>query len=125
MAAVRWLVVFCALLVPVVTAQTNESAPPKPPLPVSTVTTDQYLYLTAQYAYLTTLLSQLVDARQRQDQALSAIASRLQEIEVRVTSKVEDESTGNLAKVTTFSAAAVGAVLAGVQQFRNAPRCQP
>lgn len=125
MPTLRWFVVFCALLVPVVAAQPQPETPPKPPLPVSTVSTDQYIYLTAQYSYLTALLQQLVDARQRQDLAFAAITSRLQEIETRIASKVEDESTGNLAKVTTFSAAAAGAILAGVQSFKNAPRCQP
>lgn len=125
MPTLRWFVVFCWLLVPVVAAQPQPDVPPKPPLPVSTVTTDQYIYLTAQYSYLTALLQQLVEGRQRQDLALAAMVSRLQEIETRIGAKVEDESTGNLAKVTTFSAAAVGAVLAGVQSFRNAPRCTP
>lgn len=97
---------------------------PVPPAP-SALSVEQYVYLTTQYSYLTSLLQTLLDRADRQDQGLSAVVTRLTELETRLSRQVEDHSTGNLAKASTFGAAAVSAVFAGVQSFRNLPKCQP
>lgn len=97
---------------------------PVPPAP-STLSVEQYVYLTTQYSYLTSLIQQLIDRSERQDQGLSAVVTRLTELETRLSHEVEDHSTGNLAKASTFAAAAVSAAFAGVQSFRSLPKCQP
>lgn len=99
-------------------------AAPVPPAP-SSISVEQYVYLTTQYSYLTSLLQTLIERSERQDQGISAVVTRLTELETRLSRSVEDHSTGNLAKASTFGAAAVSAVFAGVQSFRTLPKCQP
>lgn len=98
-------------------------ATPLPPAPQA-ISVEQYVYLSAQYSYLTSLISQLIEGKDRQDQGHSAILSRLTEIENRLSREVDEKGVGDLSRGIEIGASVGGLLLGGLQAWRN-PKCQP
>lgn len=108
-------------------AQVSPTAPPTAPLPGG-LTLDQYAYITSQQAYLIGLLGRIeqdLDGMKALKQASDAIyMQRIGELEVKLGTLIENNSTSTGTKLTATLGAVSGALFSAYSAYRN-PKCQP
>lgn len=101
--------------------------PPAAPFPGG-LTLEQYAFITSQQAYLIGLLGRIeqdLDAMKALKQASDAVyMQRIGELEVKLGTLIENNSTSTGTKLTATLGAVSGALFSAYTAYRN-PQCRP
>lgn len=105
----------------------GQANPPQAPLPGG-LTLDQYAYITSQQAYLIGLLGRIeqdLDNMKALKQSSDAVyMQRIGELEVKLGSLIENNSTSTGTKLTATLGAVSGALFSAYAAYKN-PQCRP